>query len=426
MSREKKATLKQKEARVKFALAAYKNIPFGVEERMYEALPDMLGSVETAEEIIADIVSMFHLERYKVPEHPFIELEKSIGASNFTELMLSLVKAVAQEENSEVSDYIHDMGYKTPGMFVSAMKRMSYLLPEKEFEDALKGTRFEVKPKKVKLEKPLVEEIPGVPPKVPPKYRREIVAMTALERSQYEEERRREREAGRTREEEAKRIEEIMGVFNTMFKGIVMGYGWNRGWELDKIKEVIHAWEPTLKEKAKEFVAGKIPLEEVERWMKEVVLEAPPKRAEEEEISFYYQEPETRVRTARKILKIHWTEIVSYGLPAFFEKHAEYEVGYTPRGLVDEFAHMAFEMLSRKFRGTKHLSEWLLTSEAPAAKRMTELMFQTGLHDSTFQKWFVESHYTGDIQVAAQKVKPSITPTEFLNVFIERVVKIEL
>ena len=423
----RKATLKQKEARVKFALAAYKNIPFEVEERMYEELPDMLGSIETTEEIIADIVSMFHLERYKVPEHPFIELEKSIGTEKFTEVMLSLLRAVAQGENSEVSDYIHDMGYKTPGTFINAIKRMSYLLPEKDFEDALKGTRFEIKPKKVKPEIPLVEPpIYEAPPKVPPKYRREEIKVTALERTRYEEERRREHEAERTREEEAKRIEEIMTVFNTMFKGIVMGYGWNRGWSRDKIKEVILAWEPALLEKAKEFVAGKIPLEEVERWMKEIVLEAPPKRAEEEEIPFYYQEPETRVRTARKILKTHWREIVSYGLPAFFEKHTEYEIRYTSRGLSDEFAHMALEMLSRKLRGTKHLSEWLLTIEAPGAKRMIELMFGAGLHSDSFQKWFIESHYVGDIEAAAQKAKLGITAREFMNVFIETTQKISL
>lgn len=421
-----KATLKQKEARVRFALAAYKNIPFEVEERMYEELPDMLGSVETTEEIIADIVSMFHLERYKVPEHPFVELEKSIGTEKFTEVMLSLLRAVAQGENSEVSDYIHDMGYKTPGTFINAIKRMSYLLPEGDFEDALKGTRYEIKPKKVKPEVPLVEPIYEAPPKVPPKYRREEIKVTALERTRYEEERRREHEAERTREEEAKRIEEIMTVFNTMFKGIVMGYGWNRGWSRDKIKDVIHAWEPALIEKAKEFVEGKIPLEEIERWMKEIVLEAPPKRPEEEEIPFYYQEPETRIRTARRILKTHWAEIVSFGLPAFFGKHAEYEIGYPTRGMVDDFAHMAFEMLSRKLRGTKHLSEWLLTERAPAAKVMIEYIFDTGLHDIAFQKWFIESHYPGDIEVAAQKAKPSITPTEFMNLFIETTQKISL
>lgn len=128
----------------------------------------------------------------------------------------------------------------------------------------------------------------------------------------------------------------------------------------------------------------------------------------------------------KKILKQYWAEIVTYGVPAFFEKHPEFLIIYASRGLIDELAHMAYKMLSIQLRNTKHLSEWLLTIEAPAAKGMIEFMFQVGIHDSAFQNWFIESHYPGDIEEAARKINPAITAAEFMKIFKEEMPKIIL
>lgn len=480
MRPKKKATPKQKEVRVKFALAAYKNIPLDVEERIYEELPDMIGSVETAEEIIADIVDMFHLERYKVAQHPFVELEQSIGTDNFIEVMLDLVRAVAQDNiNSEVSEYIHDMGYKTPGTFISAIKRMSYMLPEKQFEDALRGTRFEIKTevseeltREEQEERCMLTQIAkGLTvtdvAKICMVSRDEVNRYIGYLRTKSDRDIR--RAAGKQLIEkykeprtvmegllgEREKEEDIYTKLDALLRDTLAGYG--------LLPERVHVeadnWKPDLETIAAEVAAGRRTQEDAERFLVDqleilrpieevpkisiprkprVIKPKPPVEVVDRGVGKYTVDEgipildlpsiEDRRKAARFMLKHYWSEIVTYGLPEFYSNHPEFGVAYTTKDLIRLFTQVAYEKMHlRRPKNIRDLplTEWIIT-DSPLAKETIALIFGVGIHHDAFQNWFANDLYPSHIEKPARKIKPDITAAEFTGIFKTKISELSL
>ena len=230
-----------------------------------------------------------------------------------------------------------------------------------------------------------------------------------------------------------------------------------RGYKLTE--EAIHgeaeAWKYDLEEIAKEVAEGRRTQEDAERWLKEqlklwkepVEVVKPPyfkpvKVFEPTEPVSLMEVPEPlreftvpegilitditykeeRRRATRLFLTHCWGEIVTYGLSKFFKLHPEFGVLYCTRELEKQFVQVAYEMMQRKYKG-KHLYEWVI-SEAPAAKATLMGVIGTGIHDDTFQKGFIKHHYPAHIEEAAKMLKPTITATEFMNIFKEEVPKI--
>jgi hypothetical protein len=129
-------------------------------------------------------------------------------------------------------------------------------------------------------------------------------------------------------------------------------------------------------------------------------------------------------QTIRKILKRYWAEIVTNGLPDFFQNHPEYLVTYLTRSMIREFTKVAYAMMQLKFKG-KHLYEWVI-SEAPAAKATLMSILTAGIHNDVFQKGFIEHHYPAHIEKEARKINPAITAAEFMKIFKEEIPKIIL
>jgi hypothetical protein len=126
----------------------------------------------------------------------------------------------------------------------------------------------------------------------------------------------------------------------------------------------------------------------------------------------------------RKILKRYWAEIVTNGLPDFFQNHPKYLVTRVTQGMIREFTKVAYAMMQLRFDG-KHLYIWAI-SQAPAAKATIGLMFATGMHSDSFQNWFINDQYPPHIREEARKIKPTITGAEFMKLFKEEIPKIIL
>ena len=135
-------------------------------------------------------------------------------------------------------------------------------------------------------------------------------------------------------------------------------------------------------------------MEDVKKWMREIVFEPIPERRppeeEEELLEFMYLPTAERRRAIRKMFKRYWSEIVSIGLSNFFERHPEYGIGFVIHDTRNQIVKVAYDML--RSRKPKTMHEFVITKFA-VAKDVIDYMLDVGIHDDMFQAWFKEMIY---------------------------------